>query len=318
MAWGGTIPQQWPLPIVSEAAIQPGSLPSLAKALETVSEHRKPRGFRPEQPPVPLIPTLLLLMAAVMCGRRGYGSIAEWGGQCNRQAPEVLDALGFVRARHPRTPAAATLFRLLRDMQLGEFQQALQGWLEEVARAIRVTLPAWEQATRPEDQIEVDGKSVRGASARRGRGGKGGQGLLHLVAAYAPALQTVLDQTASEGKGHELAAVELLLGRLPLKDRVVTADALSTQRTVCELILAGGGDYLLPVKENQRTLLEDLQLAFSPSAPASASATDRTTAVGATGSSPDCDSDCDCDEAAPDQRPESESSAPANRQARAA
>ena len=29
--------------------------------------------------------------------------------------------------------------------------------------------------------------------------------------------------------------------------------------------VAGGGDYLLPVKENQPTLLRDLEAAFSPS-----------------------------------------------------
>jgi predicted transposase YbfD/YdcC len=265
-AWLGTIPEQLALPTVSEMAVQPGSLPSLAKALEVVPEHRKPRGFKADQPPVPLIPTLLLLLAAVMCGRRGYGSVAEWGAQCSKQHPEVLDALGFARARRPRTPVAATFFRLLRDMHLGKFQEALQDWLERVARAVHVTLPEWEQAAIPADQIGIDGKTVRGASARRERSGKSGQGLLHLVAAYAPALQAVLDQVASEGKGHELAAVELLLGRVELKGRVITADALATQREVCQLIKAGEGDYLLPVKENQPTLLADIREAFSPSA----------------------------------------------------
>src|SRR3990172_2333160 len=107
LSWSGSVALQPALPLMDEVAIQPGSLPSLAKALEAVPEHRKPRGFRAEQPPVPLIPTILLLIVAVMCGRRGYGSIAEWGVQCNRDAPEVLDALGFVRARRPRTPVAA-------------------------------------------------------------------------------------------------------------------------------------------------------------------------------------------------------------------
>ena len=140
----------------------------------------------------------------------------------------------------------------------------MQGWLEAAARAVHVTLPEWEKAAIPEDQIGVDGKTVRGASARRERSGKSGQGLVHLVAAYAPALQTVLDQVASEGKGHELAAVELLLGRLELKGRVITADALATQREVCRRINAGEGDYLLSVKENQPALLADIQEAFSP------------------------------------------------------
>lgn len=267
--WTGALSEQLPLPSMAEVAVQPGSLPSLAKALEAVSEHRRPRGFRACQPPVLLIPTLLLLIAAVMCGRRGYGSIAEWGAQCSREQPEVVDALGFGRNRQPRTPVAATLFRLLRDMNLREFQRAVQGWLEEIARVLHMALPEQEKVAIPEDQIAVDGKTVRGASGRRERGrGESGPGAVHLVAAYAPALQTVLDQLASGDKGQELAAVKMLLGQLPLKDRIITADALATQREVCGIILAGEGDYLLPVDKNQPTLLADLQETFSPSAAA--------------------------------------------------
>lgn len=269
--WTGTLSSQLPLPLLSEVAVQTGSLPSLAKALEAVPEHRKPRGFKAAQPSVPLIPSLLLLLAAVMCGRRGYGSIAEWGRQVSREQPAVVEALGFVAVRRPRTPAAATFFRLLRDMKLRAFQVALQGWLAEVATALRVSLPAWEQGAMPADQTAVDGKTVRGASGwREGGKGEAGQGVVHLVAAYGPALQTVLAQVASAGKGQELAAVKVLLGQMELKGRVITADALATQREVCEAITGGGGDYLLPVDKNQPSLLGDIKEAFSPSAGAGA------------------------------------------------
>ena len=89
-----------------------------------------------------------------------------------------------------------------------------------------------------------------------------------MVAAYGPALQAVLDQVVSAGKGHELAAVKLLLGQLDLKGRIITADALATQREVCEIINAREGDYLLPVDANQPSLLGDIEEAFSPSATA--------------------------------------------------
>ena len=260
--WVDPNPQQAVFPFVAEMPVESGGLPSLVEALKVIPEHRRPRGFKAHQPPVPLIPSLLLLLAAVMCGQRGYGGIAQWGRVCITDYPEVLDGLGFPRNRVPRTPAAATFFRLLRDMHLRQFQDALQGWLEEVAKALQVALPEWEKVAIPEDQIGVDGKTIRGASAQREREG---QGVLHLVAAYAPALNVVLDQVATEGRGRELAAVKLLLGQLPLKDRVITADALATQREVCTTILESGGDYLLPVKENQPTLLEDIQEAFSPS-----------------------------------------------------
>ena len=41
------------------------------------------------------------------------------------------------------------------------------------------------------------------------------------------------------------------------------ADALLTQQEVCQQIVDGGGDYLLPVKKNQPTLYRDLAEAFS-------------------------------------------------------
>lgn len=264
LSWGGTVALQPALPQMDKVAIAPGSLPSLARALEAVPEHRKPRGFRADQPPVLLIPALLLLIVGVVIGRRGYGGIAEWGRLCEREEPAVVDLLGFPRGRKPRTPAAATLFRLVRDLNLEEFQVALQGWLVETAAALHVTLPGWEQKAVPADQVALDGKTVRGASRRRGSTDFAQTGL-HAVAAYIPALHTVLDQLVADGKGQELAAVKMLLGRLPLKGRVFTADALATQREVCVTIQEGGGDYLLPVKENQPTLLADIQEAFSPS-----------------------------------------------------
>jgi hypothetical protein len=148
-------------------------------------------------------------------------------------------------------------------MEARAFQQALQGWLVSTATVLRLTLPGNEQRHVPEDQIVIDGKTVRGAAARRGDAVEAG---LHLVSAYAPALVAVLDQLETTGKGQEMAAAQLLLGTLPLKGRLVTADALHTQREFCQTVLDGAGDYLLPVKENQPTLLADLEAVFSPAA----------------------------------------------------
>ncbi|MCL4466212.1 MAG: hypothetical protein M1401_20625 [Chloroflexi bacterium] len=64
-----------------------------------------------------------------------------------------------------------------------------------------------------------------------------------------------------------LAAAKQVLAELALAGRLVTADALLTQREVSVEVVAGGGDYLLPVKENQPMLLADLQAAFSPLEP---------------------------------------------------
>lgn len=251
---------QLPLPEVAAGTVAAGSLPSLAAALAAVPEHRRPRGFKAHQPPSPLVPLLVLLLAGLLCGRRGYEAIAEWAAACAQDHPELLDALGLGAARRPRTPVAATLFRMVRDVAHVALQAALQGWLLTVAEALHQVGAPVAGLGVPLDQITLDGKTVRGASARRPETAP-----LHLVAAYVPALAHVLDQVDTDGKGRELAAVAVLLGRLPLRGRVLTGDALLTQREVCQTILDGGGDYLLPVKDNQPSLLADLQEAFSPS-----------------------------------------------------
>jgi len=249
---------------MNEIPPQPGSLPSLANALRTVPEHRTPRGYRKDEPPYPLVPMLLLLLIGILCGRRGYQSIADWAELCATAHPELLDALDCPRARRRRTPAAATLFRCVRDLSLRPFQEAMQRWLGETMAALHLTQPPMTSV--PADQIAIDGKTLRGAAARRERDQDNPAAGLHLFAAYVPALHIVLDQLDADTKGQELTMAKLLLGQLPLHGRVVTGDALLTQREICSTIMDGGGAYLFPVKDNQPALLHDIEEAFSPSA----------------------------------------------------
>src|SRR5207237_858534 len=119
-----------------------------------------------------------------------------------------------------------------------------------------------------DDPVALDGKTLRGANAAQGRdappvAGESVPGL-HLVAAYAHRAQAVLAQLRTAGKGEELAGAKQVLAQVPLRGRVVTGDALLTQRDICAQIVAAGGDYVLPVKDNQPALRESLERAFSP------------------------------------------------------
>ena len=50
-----------------------------------------------------------------------------------------------------------------------------------------------------------------------------------------------------------------LLELLDIKGSTITVDAMHTQRTTAETITAKGGDYVLALKGNQKTLNEDVQ-----------------------------------------------------------
>lgn len=54
-----------------------------------------------------------------------------------------------------------------------------------------------------------------------------------------------------------------MLGALVLENRVITMDALLTQRDVAQRIVDGGGDYVMVVKGNQTTLHEEIATLFA-------------------------------------------------------
>lgn len=54
-----------------------------------------------------------------------------------------------------------------------------------------------------------------------------------------------------------------LLEQLDLTGKIVTGDAMFCQKSITARIVERGGDYILPVKDNQKTLREDIETAFN-------------------------------------------------------
>ena len=104
--------------------------------------------------------------------------------------------------------------------------------------------------------LNLDGKTARGSRDGEMPG-------VHLVATYAPDVKAVLAQLRVDAKTNEHKAALELLGVLPIRGKVITGDAMFTHRDVCAAIIDGGGDYVLPVKDNQPTLAQDIAAAFA-------------------------------------------------------
>ena len=199
---------------------------TLREALDLVPDFRSSQGRRHS-----LGAILALATCAMLCGARSLYAIAQWGRD---QGGATAQLLGFSQEKTAWPPSTGRAWT----------------W-----RPLRQT--AGKCGVEADDPLSLDGKTLRGVHGQEIPG-------VHLVSAYASRAGAVLAQVAAPGKGEELAAVKEVLGQVPLKGRVVVADALLTQRKVCEQIVAGGGEYLLPVKENQPTLRRDLEVAFSP------------------------------------------------------
>ena len=124
-------------------------------------------------------------------------------------------------------------------------------------RAFSLCFVRWVKALSeclPVSQIAIDGKT-----ARRSFDQSSGLGPLHLVSAWATQQHLTLGQVAVDGKSNEITAIPQLLQLLDLKGALVTLDAMGCQKDIADQIVAGGGDYVLTVKDNQERLHQDIQ-----------------------------------------------------------
>jgi hypothetical protein len=194
--------------------------------------------------PLPLVGILQVAVAAMLTGARSLYAVAQWSRERVADDPVALVPLGLPPGR---SPSVATLHRLFQGLDVAAFERALGGWVAT-------------SGVPSDDALALDGTTLRGIQGPEVPG-------VHLVAAFAHRAGAVLGQAPSPGKGQELAAGKVVLGQVPLTGRVVTGDALLTQREVGALVVAGRGDYLLPVDENQPARLAACEAAFSPLAP---------------------------------------------------
>ncbi len=186
----------------------------------------------------PLSVILALSVRAMVSGARSLYAIAQWG---RTQDPDALKELGFTR---DRTPAVSTPHKVFSSMDTYAFESVLGEWIES-------------RLGTGEEAIAVDGKALRGIHGDQIPG-------VRLVAAYTHELGLVVGQKGgrSAKRKSELNMAGKLPDRVVLTDRVVTGDALYCNRRLCERIVSEGGDYLMIVKGNDKSLYEDIELCF--------------------------------------------------------
>lgn len=213
----------------------PASVIPLIEVLVEVPDFRAARGRRH-----PLVAILALACAAMLCGYRSYGAIAEWGR--NYGAP-FLAALGF---KHATAPCVGTLHFVFRHLDVAHLEACLAQWANQVLAV---------QAGEARPALATDGKTLRGSQ-------KGGAPGAHLLATVSQRLGLTVAQCAVADTSNELTAMKAMLEGLLLTGRIITADALHTQRSFAEAVLAAGGDYVLIAKENQPQLCDDIRTLF--------------------------------------------------------
>jgi predicted transposase YbfD/YdcC len=184
-----------------------------------------------------LVDVLLIGFCGVLADCDDFVEIADW-------ARHHQDFLRTFLELPNGIPAHDTFRRVFAAVQPTAVQGVLIPWLQQ-----RRGLPG--------EWVHIDGKALRGS-----RCAARGLGALHLVSAWASQQGLTLGQVAVDAKSNEITAIPLLLDLLDLRDKVVTIDAAGCQKDIAAQIVAGGGDYVLAVKDNQPTLHAEVRQAF--------------------------------------------------------
>ena len=208
-----------------------GQFRPLVEILSEIPDLRKAKGKRH-----PLSAILILACVAMLCGYKTYRAFAEWG---YNYGYELLTAMGFT---YNKPPCPATFLNVFRKIDIKLFEEKVGQWAESII----------DETDRA---LAIDGKTLRATTKQCGR-------LYHLLSAVSHTLGLTLAQCNVSSKTNEMTAIRDIIKGLVLDGKIITVDALLTQRDISKDILEAGGDYVMIVKDNQKALLDDVKTVF--------------------------------------------------------
>src|SRR5262249_19508390 len=207
---------------------------ALVEQLQTIADPRRQCANLKH----PLVDIIIVGFCGVLGGCEDFGEIAEWA-----KGNEAFFR-SFLELPHG-IPAHDTFNRVFALLKPTTLQEVLLPWM-------------LERRGLPGDWIHLDGKTLRHTGRTTPQ-----LKALHVVSAWAGQTGLTLGQVAVEAKSNEITALPELLKLLDLHEKIVTSDAMGCQKAIAETIVAGGGDYILAVKDNQPSLHTEIQGAFA-------------------------------------------------------
>ena len=184
---------------------------------------------------------LMIVVMAKLCGEDTPFGIAEWA---KHRQEELVKLLCLSR---PSMPSHHTYRRIL----------AYQVYAEEVERLVG----EYNQQGEPGKVYALDGKALRGMRKKDEEGNE------YVLSVYDVEQGKVMAQVQVGCKENEITKAPKALKMVEIAQKVVTGDAMHTQRGLAAQIVEAQGDYVLPVKENQPHLHKNIQSLFAPEYP---------------------------------------------------
>lgn len=190
---------------------------------------------------------LLTIIAAAHLSEspRGQKDLAKFAKSLSQSQRRAVGIRRRAGTNHYGAPDQATFSRMMSRVDVEIVEQVLLAW----QRAIRGPVPQ-------DEIIAMDGKIPAHS------GGK------NIVTAVTSPSQHYLGCTVTAEGTNEIVAARELCAKLDLDGKLVSLDAIHSQRETSHVIQEAGGDYLYTVKDNQPLLRERIeQLVDDPATP---------------------------------------------------
>jgi predicted transposase YbfD/YdcC len=212
----------------------PSSEHPIILIFEKIEDRRKPSiSFR-----YSLTSVLFMVLAATICGATDWAQIVVMCEGMKEWLSQYVDMSSGV-------PCDRTFKDIFNMINRESLEQALQ----EIAALMR-------QKT-DQEIISFDGQTKRGTADKHLK-----LSGIHLLNAWSADNKICLGHLKVEDKSNEIPSMPKLMSTLDLKGTIITADAMNTQKTTVLQAIRQKADYVMPVKDNQPNLLEDIVLAF--------------------------------------------------------
>ena len=181
---------------------------------------------------------LIIAVLGTICGADGWVEIERFGLAKEEWLTTFLELPNGI-------PSHDTFGRVFSLLDPSIFESCFLAWLKSLTIDLKKEI------------IALDGKTVRG-SGDKGKGLKA----LHSVSAWATTNRMMLAQVKTDEKSNEITAIPKLLKMLSIENSVITIDAMGCQTKIAKQIINQKADYVLSLKENQKTLYDDAASIF--------------------------------------------------------
>jgi predicted transposase YbfD/YdcC len=185
----------------------------------------------------PLENIVAITIVAIICNMETWEEVSLFGDARKYFFSKFLNLSNGI-------PSKDTFRRFFAALDPKEFESHFLQWVQSLVKDI------------DKEVVSIDGKAVRQAN-RMMEGNP-----IHLVSAWASANELILGQVKTDEKSNEITAIPALLEALFLEGATVTIDAMGCQKDIVDKIVEKKADYVLALKDNHRTLLEEVTLSF--------------------------------------------------------